>query len=69
MASDLLQAFRRQADGSWTCIASVTLELPSGPIRFTPGANFPPGALFMGIKAAKLLDELAKYPPAEPGKK
>ena len=58
---DLLQAFRRNADGSWTCVATATLNQPGGPVRFTQGAHFPPGSMFMGIKVARLLDELAKY--------
>jgi hypothetical protein len=57
-----MDAFRRNADGSWTCIAPVTLSNPSGPVRFTEGATFPQGMIFMGIKVATLLDELAKYP-------
>jgi len=62
--SDLMQAFRRNADGSWTCVAATTLNQPSGPVRFTEGATFRPGTMFMGIKVANFLDELVKYPRA-----
>jgi hypothetical protein len=60
-----IDSFRRNADGSWTCVASVTLASRGGPIRFTEGATFSTGMMFMGIRVAKLLDEMAKYyPPA-----
>jgi hypothetical protein len=42
-------------------VAAATLNQPGGPVRFTQGAHFPPGSMFMGIKVARLLDELAKY--------
>jgi len=64
-----IDSFRRNADGSWTCVASVTLVSRAGPIRFTEGATFPTGMMFMGIRVSRLLDEMAKYsPPAgQPG--
>jgi hypothetical protein len=58
-----IDSFRRNADGSWTCVASVTLVSRGGPIRFTEGATFPSGTMFMGIRVTKLLDEMAKYSP------
>lgn len=58
-----IDSFRRNADGSWTCVASVTLASRLGPIRFTEGATFPSGMMFMGIRVSKLLDEMAKYSP------
>jgi hypothetical protein len=47
----------------------VTLVARDGPIRFTQGATFPTGTMFMGIRVSKLLDEMAKYspPPSGPG--
>ncbi len=60
---DFMHAFRRNADGSWTCVEPITLVQPSGPVQFTQGATFRPESMFMGIKVAKFLDELAKYPP------
>jgi hypothetical protein len=41
----------------------VTLASRGGPIRFTEGATFSTGMMFMGIRIAKLLDEMAKYSP------
>jgi hypothetical protein len=41
----------------------VTLASRGGPIRFTEGATFSTGMMFMGIRVAKLLDEMAKYSP------
>jgi hypothetical protein len=41
----------------------VTLASRGGPIRFTEGATFSTGIMFMGIRVAKLLDEMAKYSP------
>jgi hypothetical protein len=41
----------------------VTLASRGGPIRFTEGATFPSGMMFMGIRVTKLLDEMAKYAP------
>jgi hypothetical protein len=58
-----IDSFRKNADGSWTCVASVTLISRGGPIRFTEGATFPSGMMFMGIRVSKLLDEMAKYSP------
>jgi hypothetical protein len=58
-----IDSFRRNADGSWTCVASVTFLSRGGPIRFTEGATFPSGMMFMGIRVSKLLDEMAKYSP------
>ena len=57
-----IDSFRRNADGSWTCVVATTLHQPSGRIQFTEGATFRPGSMFMGIKVTSLLDELAKYP-------
>jgi hypothetical protein len=41
----------------------VTLVNRGGPIRFTEGATFPTGMMFMGIRVARFLDEMAKYSP------
>jgi hypothetical protein len=61
--TNFIDSFRRNADGSWTCVASVTLVSRGGPIRFTEGATFASGMMFMGIRVSKLLDEMAKYSP------
>ncbi len=56
---NFLGSFRRNADGSWTCLEPVTLNRPAGRIQFTPDSTFPPGKLFMGVDVARLLDDEA----------
>jgi hypothetical protein len=51
-----VQAFRRNADGSWTCTAPATLEGPTGRIQVTPGSTFFPGTRFMNVDLAILLE-------------
>jgi hypothetical protein len=53
---DLSHAFRRNADGSWTCVAPATLDGPNGRIQVTPGTTFARGEIFMGVDIAALLD-------------
>jgi hypothetical protein len=59
MDKRITDAFRREADGSWTCVEGVTYEHPVGRIQFTAGAVFRPEQTFMGLKVAKWLDSLA----------
>lgn len=51
------KAFRRNPDGSWTCLTSATLEGPGGRIQVTPGITFVAGTKFMNVDLAKWLDE------------
>ena len=53
---NILQSFRRNTDGSWTCIAPVTLEGPQGRIQVVEGASFRRGSSFMGVDIARFLD-------------
>lgn len=57
---DLLSAFERQSDGSWRCCASSALHTHSGLVRFTPGAEFRAGFVFMGIDVARMLNDYAQ---------
>lgn len=50
------KAFRHNRDGSWSCIAPVTLEHPNGRIQVTPGTRLTRGTPFMGIDLAEWLD-------------
>lgn len=59
MNKRITDAFRREADGSWTCIEAVTVDHPNGRIQFIAGTVFRPEDIFMGIKVAKWLDALA----------
>ena len=51
-----VQAFRRNADGSWTCVAPATLEAAEGRIQVTPGSIFLPGTRFMNVDLAQWLE-------------
>ena len=50
------ECFRRNRDGSWTCIAHATLQTPKGRIQVTEGSRFYPGTRFMGLDMAKWLE-------------
>lgn len=56
---DVIEAFRRDADGSWTCVAPADFNGPTGRIQVAPGARFTRGTIFMGIELAAWLDEQA----------
>jgi hypothetical protein len=58
MNKRLTDAFRREPDGSWTCIEATSFNHPSGRIQFTANAVFGPEDMFMGVKVAKCLDAL-----------
>ena len=51
-----VQAFRRNADGSWTCMQAATLDAPGGRIQVTPGSTFYPGTQFMNLDIARWLE-------------
>jgi hypothetical protein len=51
------ECFRRNADGSWTCIAGTTFLGPNGRVQVPQGARFYPGRSFMGFDVARWLDE------------
>ena len=65
--SEVLRAFRREADGTWVCVEPTTFEGPNGRVQVAPGTSFPPGSTFMGTDLAKWLDEqltlYGKRPP------
>ena len=50
------EAFRRQTDGSWACVAPVTIHHPKGRVQVTPGTVFTRGTAFMGVDVAEWLD-------------
>jgi hypothetical protein len=54
-----LQAFRRNADGSWECIEHTSFAGPHGRMEVTRGSVFTPGTPFMGVDLAAWLDEQA----------
>ena len=57
---NFIDAFKRNTDGSWTCIRNVTLNGPGGRIQVTQGATFRRGNSFMGIDLAGFLDQQAR---------
>lgn len=54
---EFIKAFRRESDGSWTCIEDAEHELPAGRVRVTRGARFTRGTVVCGVELARLLDE------------
>jgi hypothetical protein len=52
-----IKHFVRESDGSWRCVDSATLDMPSGRIQVAAGARFTPGTSFMGNDLARMLDE------------
>jgi diguanylate cyclase (GGDEF)-like protein len=60
------KGFKRNHDGSWTCVAESTIQRHSGRIQVMPGSTFLPGVKFMGVDLADLLDTLAGTKSIEP---
>ena len=54
---DFVRHFCRNADGSWTCTSSATLNGPNGRIQVAEGSRFYAGTSFMGFDLAKWLEE------------
>lgn len=54
---ELLRSFRKNPDGSWSCVKPVSIEGPGGSVGLGPGASFTRGAAFMGLNLAAMLDE------------
>jgi hypothetical protein len=60
LVKNLMKAFRREPDGSWTCIAPADFDGPNGRIQVAPGARFTRGTVFMGVELVSWLDEQAR---------
>jgi len=54
---EFAQNFRRNEDGSWTCVVPTTLEGPNGRVQITAGTTLQRGKTFMGCDLARWLDE------------
>lgn len=54
---NFIKGFRREADGSWVCVAFTELRTVMGRIQVTEGARFTPGTIFMAMDICRLLDE------------
>ena len=56
---EVLQCFRRNADGTWT----ATKPFSIGGVSMGPGVSFSRGVAFSGVDLASMLDQLAaRYP-------
>ena len=64
---NFIDAFQRNADGSWSCIRDVTLNGPGGRIQVPAGKTFQRGMMFMGVDLARFLDRQARggTPPVD----
>jgi len=61
---EFAKAFRRNSDGSWTCIAATTwFENAQQRIQVTPGTCFRRGECYMNVDVARWLDEEAGVSP------
>ena len=49
-------AFRRNANGSWTCVKPVTIKGQYAQARLTPGTTVSKGASFAGVNLVAMLD-------------
>ena len=56
---EFLRGFRRNADGSWTCVAPARYSGPDGRLDVTPGTTFTKGTVLMGVHLAQWLDDRA----------
>jgi len=52
--------YRRNPDGSWTCIKQTLIKSPFGRILVHPEITFYPGEYFMGADVAALLDKAVR---------
>jgi hypothetical protein len=49
--------FKKNSDGSWTCVKNTDIKSPYGIIRVNPGMTFKKKTPHWGIDVAELLDE------------
>jgi hypothetical protein len=64
---NFIDAFQRNADGSWSCIRDVTLNGPGGRMQVSAGKTFRRGTLFMGVDLAGFLDQESRREDATRG--
>jgi hypothetical protein len=57
VSEQLRRAFRRNADGSWTCVEAIRIDHPKGRIEVTPGTRLARNTKFMGVDLAVWLEE------------
>jgi hypothetical protein len=57
-AEELRKAFRRNPDGSWTCVRAIRIEHPVGRIEVVEGTRLVRNTRFMGVDLAAWLEEM-----------
>jgi len=53
-------SFKKNPDGSWTCVKALTIvapQTPQGLLPVRPGFTFKKGVKFMSMDIVKVLDE------------
>lgn len=55
---DFLKGFRRNDDGSWTCLVPVSYSGNDGHVQVMPGTTFTPGTSFLGVDLVGWLETL-----------
>ena len=58
--TDFLKGFRRNDDGSWTCVARASYSGNDGTIQVMPGTIFTPGTSFLGVDLVGWLEMLER---------
>jgi len=53
----LLESFRRDADGNWTCIKPILFDGPARNLAVMPGTKIKQTDYIMGMKIARELDD------------
>ncbi len=54
----LLEAFERQADGSWVCRQPAVIATPAGDLAIEPGMTFAFGERHSNLDVAEYLERL-----------
>ena len=54
---DFIKHFRRDRDGTWSCLSHADVMAVSGRIQVTGGSCFAPGTIFMGVDIVQLLEQ------------
>ncbi len=57
MPEDAVSAFRKNSDGSWTCVKETMIFGYGGIINIEPGKTFKRGTIYWGIDMVAFLDE------------
>jgi hypothetical protein len=53
---DVTDLFRKNSDGTWTCIMPAIIYGPIVRVRIEPGITFVQGRQFVGVDVAGILD-------------